>query len=101
VSQHKDQAATQVIDCVFNASQVFIVDDVSGDAADEQITETLIKNNLRRHPRIGATDDDGERMLRLCQFCAPCRRLTGMLQIAAGITTIAFLELGDRFRRSY
>ncbi len=40
-------------------------------------------------------------MLNLCQFHAPFRRLTGMLQIAARITAIAFLELRDCFGRSY
>ena len=34
-------------------------------------------------------------MLGVCQFRPSLRRLTGMLQIAAGIAAITFLELGD------
>src|SRR6266550_249546 len=40
-------------------------------------------------------------MLSLCQFRTPFRGLTRMLRIAAGITAIAFLELGDRLCGSY
>ena len=35
-------------------------------------------------------------MLSVCQFRAPFRSLTGMLQITARVTAITFLELGDR-----
>src|SRR5262249_2280562 len=75
--QHQNQVATQMIYRVFDASQVFIVYHVSCDTADKQIAESLIKNDLRRHPRIGATDDDGKRMLSLRQFRASFFRLLG------------------------
>jgi hypothetical protein len=34
-------------------------------------------------------------VLTLCQFRAPFRRLTGMLQVTTDVTTVTFLELGD------
>ena len=40
-------------------------------------------------------------MLGLCQFCPSLCRLTGMLQIAASITAITLLELGDCLCGSY
>src|SRR6059058_6368179 len=90
-----------MIDRVLDAAQPFIVDHVARHSNDKQVTEPLIEDNFWRHTRIGATDDRGERMLSICQFRAPFRRLTRMLQIAARITTIAFLELGDRLGGSY
>src|SRR6266545_2420876 len=90
-----------MIDCILNASQAVIVDHVPGHSVDEQIAETLIKHDLGRHTRIGAIDNDRERMLTLCQLCAPFGRLTGMLQIAVRVTAIAFFQLGDRLRGSY
>lgn len=101
MSQHYNQAATQMIDSVFDASQVFVVNYISRDATYKQIAQTLIKNDLGRHTRIGATDDDGKRMLGVCQFRAPLCCLTGMLQIAARVTTVAFFQLGDCLRGSY
>src|SRR6266487_5585041 len=90
-----------MIDCILNASQAVIVDHVPSHSEDEQIAETLIKHDFGRHTRIGAIDDGGKRMLSICQFRAPFRCLTGMLQIAARVTSIAFLKLGDRLCGSY
>src|SRR5438034_6521848 len=101
MAEHQKQAGAQMIDRVLDAAQSFIVDHVSRHSHNKQVTEPLIEDNFGRHTRIGATDDGGERMLSLCQFRAPFRRLTGMLQIAARITAIAFLELRDCFTWSY
>src|SRR5213080_1838264 len=101
MAEHQNQAGAQMIDRVLDAAQSFIVDHVSRHSHNKQVTEPLIEDNFGRHTRIGATDDGGERMLSLCQFRAPFRRLTGMLQIAARVSSIAFLELRDCFGRSY
>src|SRR6266487_459235 len=90
-----------MIDCILNASQAVIVDHVPSHSEDEQIAETLIKHDFGRHTRIGAIDDGGKRMLSICQFRAPFRCLTGMLQSSARVMSIAFLELGDRLCGSY
>ena len=60
-----------------------------------------VQDDLGWNARVRATDNDGERMLNICQFYAPVRRLTGMLQTAAGVAAITFLELRDCFRWSY
>ena len=57
--------------------------------------QSLVKYDLGWNTRIGTTKNGGKRMLAVCQFRSPLCRLTGMLQIAAGITAITFLELGD------
>ena len=90
-----------MIDRVLDATQAFIIDYVSRHSNDEQIAEPLVEDDLGRNARVRATDNDGERMLNLCKFCAPVRRLTGMLQTAAGVAAITFLELRDCFRWSY
>ena len=87
-----------MIDCILNASQAVIVDHVPGHSEDKQIAQTLIKQDFGRHTRIGAIDNGRERMLAFCQFYASFRRLTGMLQIAARIASIAFFQFGDRLR---
>src|SRR6185503_5165253 len=39
-------------------------DDIAGDANHEQVAEPLVEDDLRLHPRVGAAEDDGERLLR-------------------------------------
>src|SRR6516162_6466457 len=38
-------------------------DDVAGHADDEQVAESLVEDDLRRHPCIRAAEHDGERLL--------------------------------------
>jgi hypothetical protein len=38
-------------------------DDVAGDADDEQVSQALIEHDFRGHARIGASEDDSERIL--------------------------------------
>src|SRR5215475_12923574 len=95
VPQHQNQADTKVLDRVFDASPAFVVDDVACHAQYEEITESLVEYNFGRHTRIGATDDNGKRMLALCNFRATLCGLTGMLKATARVAFIAFLEFGD------
>src|SRR6476620_90184 len=101
MSQHQYQAATQMIDRVFDATQTFIIHYVSRHSNDEQIAEPLVEDDLGWNARVRATDNDGERLLNVSQLCAPVRRLTGMLQTAGGVAAITCLELRDCFRWSY
>src|SRR5207244_1842977 len=63
MSEHHDQAHGQMIDRVLDASQAVIVDYVASYSYHEQIAEPLIENDFGRNTRIGATDNNGERML--------------------------------------
>ena len=80
-----------MIDCVFDTAQTFIVDYIACHSDDEQIAEPLVEDDLGWHARVRAADDDGKRVLNVCQFCTTFRRLTGMLQIATGVAAITFL----------
>ena len=46
-------------------------DDVAGDADDEQVAEPLIEDDLGRHARVGAAEDDRERLLASSQLGPP------------------------------
>ena len=64
MAQHEDQRSSQHLHAVFEAAEAVGVDEVAGDADDEQVAGTLIEDIVRRDPRIGAADDAGDRVLR-------------------------------------
>ena len=45
-------------------------DDVSGNADDKQVAKALIEDDLCRHPRVGTSENDGERLLTCRQLVA-------------------------------
>jgi hypothetical protein len=45
-------------------------DDISSNADDKEIAKPAIKDDLRRHPRIGTPENDGERLLAHHQLAA-------------------------------
>ena len=64
MSEHHDQPRTEAGGGELDAADLRRSDDVAGDADDEQIAEPLIEDDFRRHPRVRATEDDRERLLR-------------------------------------
>ncbi len=74
-------------------------DDVAGDADHEQIAEALIEDELGRHARVGAAEDDRERQLVLRQRRAP--RLTQVapraLPICGREAAVAVAQAFERF----
>jgi len=50
MAQDDDQRRSQMFHRIFQASDDHIVDDVSRDAFNKQVTQALVKNNLRRNP---------------------------------------------------
>src|SRR6266480_1483411 len=128
MAQHENQAGTQNIDPVLDASQAFIVEHVSRYSNDEQISEAFIKDDFGWHTRIGTTEDDRKRMLTLRQFCASfggllashsqrnrasifiavdrhalsvINRLVRVLRISGGESAIAFFQPRDRISRKH
>jgi hypothetical protein len=85
--------------CIFDAAERMIVNQVARRANDEKVTEVLIENQFRRNSGIGASDDDGERVLVLRSL-----RATGGHRLAGGDGTlgeslVASLESTERFSR--
>lgn len=77
MTQNYDQACARVPHRVFDAAQRMVVDQIASRANDEKVTQVLVEDQLRRNARIGASDDDGERMLRLGRL--PRRAAVGLL----------------------
>src|SRR2546429_9537314 len=45
-------------------------DDVSGNTNDKQVAQALVEDDLSRHPRVGTTENNGERLLTRGQLVA-------------------------------
>src|SRR6202030_2416070 len=69
-------------------------------ADDEKIADVLVENNFGSRARIGAAEDDRERMLRLGRFRAPGGGWFALRNFAADKTRVAFLEFGQRCVRA-
>ena len=63
VPEHDDQPRAEPRGGELDAADLRRRDDVAGDADDEQIAEPLIEDDLGRHARVGAAEDDRERLL--------------------------------------
>jgi hypothetical protein len=71
VPEHHHESRSGPCRREFYAADLGWGDDVAGDADNEQVPQTLIENDLRRHPRVGAAENDGERLLTGSQFAPP------------------------------
>ena len=63
VAEHDDEAGAVALRRKLDAADLRGCDDVAGDADDEQIAEPLVEDDFRRHARIRAAENDGERLL--------------------------------------
>src|SRR5438876_10728365 len=95
MTQDHDQARAQVRDCVFDAAQRMVVDQIASRANDEKVTQVLVEDQLRRNARIGASDDDGERVLRLRRLRPTRCGWLALGYLTRGKPEIAFLEFGE------
>jgi hypothetical protein len=72
MAENYHQPGAELRGSEFDAADLRWGDDVSRDADDEQISQTLIEHDFCRHPGIGASQNDRERLLALRQFGASC-----------------------------
>ena len=70
VAQDEHEWNMEMFHGVLEGSQHVFVDDVAGVAYLEDAAGSLIEDELRAYPTVGAAEDDGERMLLLCHFVA-------------------------------
>ena len=63
VSEHNQHGAVKMVHGVLDTAKSNRIGDISRSTYDEEIAETLIKNQIRRNPAVGASQDDGMRML--------------------------------------
>ena len=91
VTQHQDQRRAEHGDGIFQAGDRFIVGEVAGHAANEEIAAAAIEGIFGRDARIGAAQDGGVRVL------AAGQRLPLMLEVvpqrhALDIARISFQQ---------
>src|SRR5437016_14163450 len=96
MTQDHDQARAQVRDCVFDAAQCMVVDQIPSRANDEKVPEVLVEDQLGRSAGIGASENDGERVLLLGCLCAPGGDGFTLGDLTRGKTEITLLEFGQR-----
>ena len=73
VAEHDDQPRAEPRGGELDAADLRRRDDVAGDADHEQVAEALVEDDLGGHPRVGAAEDDGERLLACDQRVASLR----------------------------
>ena len=63
MAEHDDQRRAELCGGELHAADLRRGDDVAGDADDEQVAEALVEHDFGGHPRVGAAEDDRERLL--------------------------------------
>jgi hypothetical protein len=71
VTQDHDQPCVELLRRELHAADLRWSDDVAGDADHEQVAEPLVEDELGGHPRVGAAEDDRERLLAGHEVGAP------------------------------
>ena len=78
VAEHQHKSHAQAFDRILDAAESEVLDEITRSPNDEESAEPLVEHEFRCHARIGAGDDDGERVLRGCALRAlPGERLSG------------------------
>src|ERR1700693_1408148 len=90
-----------MIDRVLDAAQAMFINQITGGSDDKKVPDVLVEHDFRRCARIGAPEDDGERMLRLRGLRAARGGWFARRNFAVHKTRISFLELGERGIRAH
>jgi hypothetical protein len=96
MAQHKNQARSQLRDAVLDTSESRVIYDIARQPNDEQITDPLIEEDFRRHARIGAAYDDGERMLRGSDLFATLRCSVWAFRLTRDIVPVVGQQAMER-----
>lgn len=89
VRQDDDERDFEMSHRIFDAPQDDIIDDIARHPDDEEIPQSLIEENLRRDPRVRASQQNGERALSCHQGSASLRILTRMFGCSLGEAAVA------------
>ena len=82
VTQYHDKLGAEPLRGELHAADLRRGNDVSSNADDEQVTETLVENDFYGDAGVGTTEDDGKRFL-------SNSRLTAVLLIHEGVGAAA------------
>ena len=72
VTQNYHEPSVEPCRGELDATDLRSSDDVPGNADNKQVAQALVEHDLCRHPRVGTTENDGERLLTCRQFAAAC-----------------------------
>jgi hypothetical protein len=96
MSEDDDESCAEPFRGELDASNLRRGDNVASHTDDEQVTEALIENNLRRHPRIRTSENNGERLLacreRLAAFLVRRCVVDPVVRRKATVTRVQALE---------
>src|SRR5690606_41022300 len=81
MAEHYHQTRSESLRRELDAADLRRRDDIACDSDDEQVAHTLIEHELHRHPRIGASEDHGKRLLAIDEIL-PSRLAEQGLQAA-------------------
>ena len=100
VAQNHHEPSAEPCRGELDATDLRSSDDVSGNADNEQVAQALVEDDLCWHPRVGATENDGERLLTCCQFVAAClaRECVGASDVRCE-ATVTLSQAFERFWR--
>jgi hypothetical protein len=100
MAQHHNERCAEPFCGKFDAADLRGRDDVSSDADDEEIAQALVENDLCWYARVGASENDGERFLAVCELTPPrlsdeCRTATNLRHESTVSFAQAFERLGS------
>jgi hypothetical protein len=99
MAEDHDQSGIESCRAELDAPDLRRRDDVARNPDDEQVSETLVEHDLGRNPRIGAAENDGERLLLIGQLGASADLRHVGPPNAGGKPQIAVAEPLKRFAR--
>ena len=99
VTEHHHQARAEALGGELDAAHLRGGDDVARHADHEQVAQPLVEHDLRRHPRIGAAEDDRERRLLQRQRAAPLGGVAAITRPVGREALVAFLQCLESLAR--
>src|SRR5439155_18396156 len=96
MTQNHYQACAQVRDCVFDAAQPMVVDQIARGADHKKVPDVLVEDDFGSCAGVRAAENNGERVLLLGCLCAPGGGGFTLGDLTRGKTEITLLEFGQR-----
>src|SRR5437667_4108068 len=95
--QHQNQRRVKMVHRIFNTAEIACRHYIAGHAYDEQVTEPLIEQQLRRNSRIAAAEDSCERVLPGDQLFSPGKAFMPATGTGGSESFIPLQQKSERF----
>src|SRR4029453_8927779 len=101
MAEHDDETCMEALGSELDATDLRRCDDVASHADHEEITEALIEDDLGWPSRVGATEDDCERLLPRRRVATPAvAQHRFKAPEVRREPSVAFLQTRERFMRA-